>query len=896
MDLLKLSWLRAAPPVYDKENIYHLLIAVLPTFIALAEDTGKDDETGFCLDFRSKLFNLHAVLHFWNPTELVQRLSKDEDEVRNNLLRVLDELESRFLSWKSIEAALAGKRLGLGCKKDETYPKLRTLRGILGQREDCEELMSTLTNIIRIYNKNVKKRQQLLKNLDQACNFFYSLLPAEAESDSSCPMRFSDYPMKHLRELTKILFNVIQKNWLCQRPSCPSHNGRKTRLNLTHHQHFGIAPTQKYTIPDNRATFRILFPTNSDEAEWQDTEIAIKHQDLEFASHSKVEDGLCRVIQGAKPGIRPRMVIFGESLWQLRADPDINQLSYPQVRDRKFKSLKDLLQLNRDSRTSWLSYIGGKDRLILSFILATSLMHFVRGPWLWAGLNSENICFLMLNSRYDITNPYLATTYSSLAPRESRELDQPHCFPEILSLGILLLEIARGFTIDFEESQDRCVVALDFMDKWTRQFPGAPEGLRKAISACINPTVLRNNGLDKMLVTDLEVRKYIFEKILYPLHNALSEAYMIESNTLHANIARVKNMSGIGCFDHEDENRLEKREMSRQWLEPFEDLRDLVNDLLYADQKTVHVKIAILDTGLQLPGALQENYEDAMRIDVQQSETFVPPTTGETNHEWRVDDDGHGTRVSQIILKFAPAADLHIAKVFKTRKDLEDPGLATQVHTRIVDAINRATNEWEVDMIVMCFGFDRRIDLIRDAIDEASKAKKSPLFFAATRNDGAHKLMAWPAKSRSVIGISSTDGSGEASSFNPSDKGADPVLYAFGEGVPVDVADPANPGKLVIRHVSGTSYATPVAVALAANLLGCVRMVLATSEQEEQTNYNHILVELQRLDGMLAVLKHHMQMEHNCGTKSLLPWDFLNNERLKHSKILKDIAETLSQV
>jgi hypothetical protein len=82
-----------------------------------------------------------------------------------------------------------------------------------------------------------------------------------------------------------------------------------------------------------------------------------------------------------------------------------------------------------------------------------------------------------------------------------------------------------------------------------------------------------------------------------------------------------------------------------------------------------------------------------------------------------------------------------------------------------------------------------------------------------------------------------------------------------------------------------------VAAAMAANLLGCVRMAVAA--QEDPTTYSPILVELQRLDGILPVLRRHMQMKHKRGTKSLLPWDFLNVDLLNKNKILEDIAKTL---
>lgn len=287
-----MAWLSAlglgAAPACDIKDIYGLLIAVLPAFTALADSTRKRLEASeggtttldFYLHFNAKMVNLHTVLFVWDPTERVQRLSADEDEVRNNLLRILDELESRFLSWKINEVGSACRRLGLERRK-ETYPKLRALRRILPEDDNPgEELVSTLTAIIRIDNKRAGKRGRLLQNLDQALGFFYSLQPFGAESDSSCPIRFSDYPLKHVWKFTKTLFEVIQKNWCCQCPSSPSHVGRKTRLNLTHYQRFETAPTKGQVLRNSRALFRILFPTTSSRnTEWQDTEIAVQDRE-----------------------------------------------------------------------------------------------------------------------------------------------------------------------------------------------------------------------------------------------------------------------------------------------------------------------------------------------------------------------------------------------------------------------------------------------------------------------------------------------------------------------------------------------------------------------------------------------------------------------------------------
>ncbi|KAF6826078.1 subtilase [Colletotrichum musicola] len=683
-------------------------------------------------------------------------------------------------------------------------------------------------------------------------------------------------------------------------PSSTLHVNRKTRLNLTQHQRFSVVPAGGQVLSNSEARFRILFPTSSWDLEWQDTEIAVNSRQHEKTEHIQAENGLCGIIRGVKAGIRPRMVVHARKLWQLHADVETNRLLSPQVRDVEFMSLKDLLKTNRSNHGSSMSSMEVKDRLILSFILATSLLHFFEGPWLQASLSSENISFLVSHRRSspNITKPYLTTNCFSLAQRaRSREfnLNQPHRFPDILSLGILLLEIARGAPIDYEESQDRCVVALECMDKWaktcrTGRSRTIHDCLHRTISACIDPREFRK-VLDMRAVNDFEVRRYIFERILYPLDDALATVYEIQSNNLHEHISQATEVSAMGSFDHQDEDKLEKQEAAKEWLEHLDGVHDLVYECQElcgeAAMQAARVKVAVLDTGFQPPEVLQENYEAESRINLQQSGTFVSSTKGDATHDWNVDCDGHGTRVGQILLQVAPAADLHVAKVFRTRDDLADPELA-------VEAIDRATHEWKVDMIVMCFGFDQPIPLIREAMDNASTAKKPPLFFAATRNDGAHKRTSWPARDISVFGISSTAGNGDVSPFNPLENDAHPILYAFGEGVPIKTADPRNPAKLSTKFVSGTSYATPVAAGLAANLLGCIRMVVKVSLQgEDRALYSRVPGELGQMRGMLAVLRRHMRRRHVCGVKSLLPWDFLNLHMLSNNKILKNVAETL---
>lgn len=95
------------------------------------------------------------------------------------------------------------------------------------------------------------------------------------------------------------------------------------------------------------------------------------------------------------------------------------------------------------------------------------------------------------------------------------------------------------------------------------------------------------------------------------------------------------------------------------------------------------VKVAVLDTGFEPAEGLMVNYEHANRIKESKSWVASGGDQEVNSKNWRKDLDGHGTHVAYLLLRVAPVADVHIAQVFKTRKDLEDPEMATTVRERI---------------------------------------------------------------------------------------------------------------------------------------------------------------------------------------------------------------------
>ncbi|KAH9213094.1 hypothetical protein DL95DRAFT_410597 [Leptodontidium sp. 2 PMI_412] len=232
----------------------------------------------------------------------------------------------------------------------------------------------------------------------------------------------------------------------------------------------------------------------------------------------------------------------------------------------------------------------------------------------------------------------------------------------------------------------------------------------------------------------------------------------MDLRTLHTDIDLAKATEKTGAFDRYDEHNHIKQESSRNWfsyldgahavidelLEEFEDSRTISD----ADKAATRVKVAVLGTGFQAPKGLHENYVALGKVSATESENFVDDGVLSGSSDWQTDNDGHmhGTTVARIIINIAPVADVHVARVFEKGEDLDNPKAATQVYRRIAEAIERATEKWKVDLIVMSFSFSQPIEQIREAMAEASKSAKPPLFFVATRNDGANEDVAWPAR------------------------------------------------------------------------------------------------------------------------------------------------------
>lgn len=258
-------------------------------------------------------------------------------------------------------------------------------------------------------------------------------------------------------------------------------------------------------------------------------------------------------------------MVEDRKLWQLRVQSRLNT-----IQRSSFKSLEDLLRKETTKIETPVSTFEGKDKLILSFVLATSLLHLHSSHWLKKTWKNENICFLVDSKNGGVLNlrrPYLTSECTPVALAQDAEpLYHFHRYPNILALGIMLLEIARGTRLadEVEESElqdgryatskTNGLVALRVFDEWVKDSERSiskiiPSGLRSAIRACLEPAKIPATNPPP---SEEQIRQYIFANILAPLGTALSNIYLIPLESLHREMYNEKQPKDTALFDSFD--------------------------------------------------------------------------------------------------------------------------------------------------------------------------------------------------------------------------------------------------------------------------------------------------------------------------------------------------------
>lgn len=239
---------------------------------------------------------------------------------------------------------------------------------------------------------------------------------------------------------------------------------------------------------------------------------------------------LCTLIsQSHKRGISLRMVFERGKLWQTRSRS--RSLKLQGQNDIPLKSL-----LCGPTRPIKL-----KDKWTLAVILAHAALHCSNSPWLCDDWGKEHITFFrkVSSGGPDLGRPYLAINFDDKASDTivDASLTSEQSCPALLSLGILLLEIylsepieSRWAQEDLKDGQPNELTNLTTAYRLLQDSEGdQPKGYRSAIQACLeyDQIIASNVGLDNE-----EIRKQIYESIVYPLEQELEHGFDLRPEDL----------------------------------------------------------------------------------------------------------------------------------------------------------------------------------------------------------------------------------------------------------------------------------------------------------------------------------------------------------------------------
>lgn len=480
---------------------------------------------------------------------------------------------------------------------------------------------------------------------------------------------------------------------------------------------------------------------------------------------------------------------------------------------------------------------------IVGLRLACSLFQLCGSPWLQHGFEREKIHILpnrSSDSRLEYCRPHISC---DLSP----DLGQRLLSEDVAALGVLILEIetnlSAGWTDDDEDYETGIKSNRTRLSRILKEWKDDVNDFYYGVgAACFRFENLVEDFDHPKIDPGLRNLTILYKCIVNPLYQQLvsdfaSAARLFEGVSGLSVPPRQRNISAglpIVLYDDLESSKFdEKSQRAKTLIEDLESgflptikqLRRNSKPVGFAEAlKGINinipkkVRIAVLDTGI--------NKTDTM------IRSAKPRIKDERSWIGSIKDTyGHGTHVIRILLQMAPAAEFYIAKI-SDGKTVEPENMA-----RIAEAIDWAVEDCNVDIISMSFGFQDKNKDVDDAIERAFKADK--LMFAAASNEGGNKPRSRPGRNKNVICIHACDGLGNKGDMNPSPERKGYNFTTLG----VAIESEWN-GDVIYK--SGTSFATPVAAAFAADILEFANFRCELSEADRKL--------LSKRDGMSEVL------------------------------------------
>ena len=174
----------------------------------------------------------------------------------------------------------------------------------------------------------------------------------------------------------------------------------------------------------------------------------------------------------------------------------------------------------------------------------------------------------------------------------------------------------------------------------------------------------------------------------------------------------------------------------------------------------------------------------------------------------------------------------------------------------------------------MSFGLDYVDNALEEILKEVTNA--GMIVFAAAGNHGDNGPRAFPGSLRNIICIHASDGKGKDGGISPQAiTGSDNNLMTLGMSVPLIWKS-----REVVK--SGTSFATPIAAGIAADVLVIARSFGLTKPEEQR---------LHSCDGMRQVF-HLLSPTSDAGHRYVAPWKLWTPRRTE-AMVRESILERL---
>ena len=403
-------------------------------------------------------------------------------------------------------------------------------------------------------------------------------------------------------------------------------------------------------------------------------------------------------------------------------------------------SLREILELCK---------LTPRMKLVLAYILARSFWQFYDSPWMESSWSSDSIHFLRETSMepddevddgsigsdsasdnggagdgaFFASRPCLAVDFDDHGTEGPVEYCDSwsvcYRYPRLLALCIMLLEIAEGRSFTFEDVGS---MEANLNSAWTlarrhmkrrrlhKDFDFSD--YRQTILSCLNyrPDDEKNTSgepaaASAMTVeTDVFARKaMVYRAVVQPLEKLLNNLnyadnlHIIDPIDMSRKPDRAVRLheplpaAALTAQTAQDGSSSSNTHASSQWLGAMNEINASFHQLKKKNKqaKGRHrpVRVALLDTGYD-PETIFFTHSSRQRR-IKSWKDFAE------QNEAPVDSSGHGTHTLALLMKVAPAADIHVARIAKDRTGLQNAAenIAQAGHTRIISHINkRLTN------------------------------------------------------------------------------------------------------------------------------------------------------------------------------------------------------------